>query len=67
VIARLLCLWRGQHQDYKRHPLGGFKCSCGVAGLSLDEMGFFGQGYVRLDRRTFSRDGYEVKAIKEVE
>jgi hypothetical protein len=67
VIAAVWCFFRGHHVP-KRHPMGGFRCrECGMAGADLDALGFFGQGYVRLDRRTFSRDGYEVKAIKEVE
>ena len=52
--STLACFFSGRHPNAVRHPLGGFRCpDCGVAGASLEDMGFKGGGYVR--RRGFYR------------
>ena len=57
MIARLICLWRGRHRSYKRQPIGGFRCTdCNLAGDSLDDMGYYGHGYVSVDRPVFTRE-----------
>lgn len=56
VMGWFGCLWRGRHAPM-RHPLGGFTCKdCGEAGADLDDMGFFGNGYVSPMRRVYDRE-----------
>jgi hypothetical protein len=55
-FAFLRCLVRSRHNPRRYHPLGGFCCrDCGHFGEDLDEMGFYGDGYVTPVRRLFVR------------
>jgi hypothetical protein len=56
MLSWLRCLLRSRHVPI-RHPLGGFRClDCGAVGADLDEMGFYGEGYLPPLRRVYSRD-----------
>lgn len=57
MLAWIRCLIRDRHMP-ARYFLGGFKCTeCGAVGADLDEMGFHGEGYVSVVRRTVDRSG----------
>lgn len=67
MIARARCFLRQRHSPV-RHPLGGFRCAdCGTAGADLDEMGFPGGGWARVQRKVFDRTRREFSLPKENE
>jgi hypothetical protein len=62
VIAFVRCLVRGRHEP-RRQFGGGFRCAdCGHAGEDLDDMGFYGGGYVAPERRPFVRPRAKARA-----
>ena len=57
LLGAIRCLFRPAHAPLVKNRLGGWRCAtCGVAGADLDELGYFGDGYVRPIRKLYSRE-----------
>ncbi len=66
-MLRLAHALRGIHEPLQRHPLGGWRCACGMPIADLDEAGYVGGGFVPVLRRVFSRERHEITRTQHYE